>query len=479
MEKRVKGIFEEINRIFSGKTRIPKERIQYFDKDIEFYKRYCESLKNDSQSGENTLYYTLFSHFMEQAKIYASLVGEREAQCFANYREMAINLINGQAKYSTKVKNSIEGDFKEVLYQLLDNTREKLDRYGFIDELYRREKEALQDIGLTEIMPVDSREIKERTFSRNSFIFRPVPEQIAINLFWINKYWKVIGSSKHSLWLLDTHSKSGNGEEITDKEKYLSLKREEILDYVQQMITDKCEDMTFEEYILCLYGKRGSLPENGRLKIANTKMQKVPLEINNEFTEIESMYNYYFGKETITGGQLINDCLYNLYMLKEKRNVQTIKDILTRQLIELLVIDKARAVLPTYSKWGIAKDKQAEGSMDKMLVMDIPRYMKPLQVHVPQRIINDDNGQLPSYKSVFIQPKDTVKRACSTNFLFQLNTEQAKLLKKKMKARRERYKKNPTKSEKEIVQTLEYMSAVANNEMGKIPQIMDEDEETR
>lgn len=482
MELKTKRIFEEINRIQAGKTRIPQDAIQYFDRNLEYYKKYCETLMQEPEHTGETMYYALFSHFFSQASIYADLVGQRERQCFANYREMTINLINGSAKYSNRIKEGIENDLKDVLYELLDNTEGKLQRYGFIDELYKRERQSLSYLGLNEILPTDGSQLQKNTFDRNSFRYKPIPEQIAINLFWINKYWKIIGDSKLSLWLLDTHKQQGEQSgKITDKEKYLAIKREEVLDYVQQLVEQKGEGMTFEEYIICLYSQRASLPDSTRLKNANDKMSKVSPELRQEFDQIERLYNGHFETEPILGGQLINDSLYNLYMLKEKNNVQTIKDVLTRQLIELLVIDRAN-VFHKYSTWGIAVDKSMTGDNRKMLIMEIPGTIKPLQVHVPQRLIEDGEGKLPDYKGIFDSPKEGIARAYATNFLFYPTSEQTKIMKQRLKKRKENYKKSHDVTEKPFIQLMEYMTSMATRDVAKLNQLkqaMSEGEEQR
>lgn len=461
MERKVKGIFDEINKILLGNARIPEKAIRYLDQDINFYQNYCNSLMKEPQNKENTVYYALFLHFMEQNNTYIDLVGKRETQCFRNYEEMSINLINGTAKYSGKVKESIEKELQETLYELLVNTKGKLERYGYIEELYRREEISLGRLGLNGIMPMERSAVEEATFSQNSFRFQSITEQIAINLFWLNKYWKVVGNSKLALWLLDTHKQNGKeAEAITDREKYLAIKREQILDYVQAMVTEKGGDMTFEEYLLCLYGKSGALPDTERMRVANKKMQKMNPELVREFAEIEQEYNGYFGAEAILGGQLVNDGLYNLYMLKEKNNVQVIKDILTRQLIELLVIDRSTT-----------------GNIQQRLVIDIPGYIKPVQVHIPDKLIADGKEQIPIYTGIYQYREEEMEKAYATNFLFKLNAEQAKLLKRSMKKRKENYRRQPVRGEKEIIQTMEYMNAVVNGQMGKLSDIMKMTEE--
>lgn len=49
MDKKAYGIFEEINRIFKGTAKIPKEEIRYFDKEMKFYQTYCNSLMREKR----------------------------------------------------------------------------------------------------------------------------------------------------------------------------------------------------------------------------------------------------------------------------------------------------------------------------------------------------------------------------------------------------------------------------------------------
>lgn len=421
------------------------------------------------------LYYALFLHFMEQSTIYSNLISNRETKHFREYEDMLVHKVTGRSGYSEKEKTAIEHSLGQDLYELLDNTKGKLDRYGYIRELYKREGDSLLNIGLSQIMPIDMTEIVDRTFSEGSFKANAKTEQIAINLFWINKYWKILQNSKLSFWLSDTHEQFGNGNsKISDDSKYLTIMRAQILDYIQRRVDIGCKNITFEEFILALYEKRGELPETRRLQIARERMKSVEPEILQEYLEVEKKYNQCFGEKNEIGGQFLTDCLYNLYMLKEKQNVQGIKDILTRQLVELLIIDKTSQFTTNYPSWGVVKDKREQGIHQQILYMDIPGYIKPLQVHIPDKLISDGEGHIPTYKGIYANRDED--KIISTNFLFKVSQEQAKTIKKKMKLRKQNYKKHPRRTEQEIVKTLEYMSAIANREIGKLLR-MGEDEE--
>lgn len=56
MEQRIQNIFKEISRINAGKTRVSPETIQHFDKDLELYRRYCESLVRETEDKNSPLY---------------------------------------------------------------------------------------------------------------------------------------------------------------------------------------------------------------------------------------------------------------------------------------------------------------------------------------------------------------------------------------------------------------------------------------
>lgn len=477
MERAIANIFDEIDKTIAGTAKIPKDSIRYLEQNIEFYQKYYKSLLEDEHSKEGSAMFVLFSHFSEQTDLYMDLVGNRETQHYKNYETMVINQMNRTAKYSTKVKEEIEREIQEDLYQLLNNTRGKLERHGYLDELYKRERTSLSQLGIASIMPMKRSEVEETYFSKSSFRYRPVPEQLAINLFWINKYWKVIGNSKLAFWLVDTQKQTGTEEkEISDDDKYLAVLREKILDYVQENITQKAGGMSFAEFILCLYMKRNPDMDSKRTKTADEKLKKVPKEVTREFAEIEELYNQYFELRPIMGGQLINDGVNNLYMLTEKKNAQIIKDILTTQLMQILIIDR-QSIFPRYNSWGLAPDSRAKaGQIHHIFFMDIPGFIKPLQVHVPDRLLGNNVDKLPKYTGMYANVDMKVAKACTTNFLYRPSTEQAKKLKQQMKAYREGVRKNPTAGDKKIVQTLEYMSAVVNGEMGKLSDIMQETE---
>lgn len=416
---------------------------------------------------------------MEQSHFYKELIGQTETQCYTNYRTMIINQMSGRVKYTSKMRQSIERDLHESLGNLIGNTREKLQRYGLIETLYRREINSLEYLGLSQMMPTDRTMIEDNVLSPDSLRLRTTIEQIAINLFWINKYWKAMGNCKSALWVMNTHNQSGNGKSnITDQEKYLAIKREQVLDYSQQLVDKSGEDITFEQYIMYLYAKRTGMSNGDNLEIATEKVKGMSPELRKELEEIEEKYNAFFEKDSIAGGQFINDGLYNLYMLYEKINVQTIKDILTRQLIELLVID-SKTTFPKYNSWGIIEDAYEKGPNRHLLIIDIPGAIKPLQVHVPHKLIEDGEGKLPTYKGIYARHEGAMEKARKTYFLFYPNSEQAKFINQKLRKRKENYRKNPSKTEVPFIRMLEYMNAVVGKQMGQLSYIMEDDEGTR
>lgn len=356
-------------------------------------------------------------------------------------------------KMDKRTEEEIVKNYKEAYKEIMGLARKVMFDSNFIEALIVREYRSLKQLQMGELFTLEEMSAKkDKMVDPNLVDYANDIESSFIAAFWLNKVTKLIDDCKQGYMVerviqdtrMDSRFKGLSKEEAMD----LAELRYKFLNSILRDAFDSFGDdhdfkgFNLSEYIMYLYYKKAPEDDPALIELFEEDYpEKVQLyedirikRFTKEIMAYEQKYNEIFScGKTINDYTFIND-LQTLAVIQDcVQSFYDAKSELTAiGMLGLAVQEKSNKMITGSPRWGIIHDDRFDeiDRVSKILIADIPGYLKPVSLHVETQIYEVfKNFKVDrKYEGEFVHGDRDKNSGYSTNAMFKLSSnEQTKL----------------------------------------------------